>query len=480
METVQVTLNDVHAELWNRGVLLWLLYEHQKPIYTKIREVIASDEIFDNSYVIDCARQFGKSFIMFLIAVEECLRKPYTTIAYVAPLKSQVIEIVTEKTFRTIFETAPKDLIPKLDGSELVFKNGSRIRLAGTDNKNYANLRGGHAHQIFLDEAGFMSDLSDGVLPSVTPMLKTTGGKIIFASTPPENLDHDYYNTLREHEESNQISTFTIWHDKTLTQKQLEKIIHDCKGRDTTMFKREYECQRIADTSKQVVPQLTRDVADKILLPNEDYLLDPLYFYWKKYIVADWGGRDKTAILFAHYNYRTKKLVVEDHLDLNGSEVTPKVIATRIKEKTKRWEDNNHKTYYICDSNNIIIQNSMINDYKLPFVSTSKSNLKSQMVEKVKTWVYDDRLEFGPLAEFALKSAMSAHWDKSQDKFATSKIFGHYDHTAALVYLIRNVDEFQDPIPATIGYDPDKHFMVPEHISGLKKNTNKLNALFKR
>jgi len=239
---LQLTREQLIAELWKRGELRWLLYDHQKPVYDKIRQVLASDDEDMNSYVLDISRQYGKSFVMFLISVEECIRKAYTTIVYIGPLKSQVMEIVTENTFRVIFDTAPTDLIPKLDGSELVFMNGSRVRLAGTDNKNYLNVRGGSAHQIILDEAGFMNDLDIGVLPSVMPMLKTTGGKILFASTPPEQLDHPYYDVLKDHEENNNISTFTIRDDKSVTDKQMKAIIKSCRGEETTLFKREYLC----------------------------------------------------------------------------------------------------------------------------------------------------------------------------------------------------------------------------------------------
>jgi len=267
-KVIQSTKQDVYQELIRRGKLSWILYPHQRPIYDKIQEVLTSIETTDNSHVLDISRQFGKSFTMFLVAVEFCLAKPYQTVVYVAPLKKQVIEIVTESTFRTIFQYAPKELIPTLKDSELSFPNGSRIRLAGTDNHNYESLRGGAAHLILLDEAGFMSNLLNGVIPTVLPMLKTTQGKILYASTPPETLDHDYYEVLREHDESGNISTFTIHDDKSLTQRQLDTIISACKGADTTLFKREYECQRIAESSQQVIPELNFERALALTLPE--------------------------------------------------------------------------------------------------------------------------------------------------------------------------------------------------------------------
>lgn len=478
MTTVKTNRDEIIRELWYRGELRFILYRHQRPIYAKMREVIDSDEIDANSYVLDISRQFGKSFCLFLLAVEECLREPYVTVVYIAPLKKQVVEIVTQNTFRKVFETAPEELIPILKDSELVFHNGSRIRLAGTDNQNYSSLRGGLAHLILLDEAGFHSDLDVGVIPTVLPMTKTTGGKILFASTPPETLDHPYYDILREHDESGNISTFTIHDDKSLTQKQFDTIVSACKGQDTTLFKREYECQRIAESSQQVIPELTIEVGERILLTERRYR-DELYRFWQKYVVADWGGKDRTAIIFAHYNFRTKKVIIEDHLDLQGSEISSGRIAESIKAKVlSLWSDNEMPVRYICDSNNVLIQNDMNVVYQLPFTSTTKDRLASQMVQKVRDWIYDDRVEFAPEAEFVLKCAQSGWWAKGKDAFARSKIYGHYDALAALIYLIRNIDTTTDPVPRLLNVDPFNNFIMPNNNEMLSKQTRNLSNVF--
>jgi len=480
-KTIQSTKPEVYAELIRRGKLSWLLYKHQRPIYNKIQTVLNSTNTTDNSHVLDISRQFGKSFTMFLTAVEFCLAKPFQTVVYVAPLKKQVIEIVTENTFRIIFQYATKDCIPTLKDSELSFPNGSRIRLAGTDNHNYESLRGGVAHLVLLDEAGFMSNLLTGVIPTVLPMTKTTGGKLLYASTPPETLDHDYYEVLREHDESGNISTFTIHDDKSLTQRQLDTIISACKGRDTTLFKREYECQRIAESSQQVVPELTIEVASKILLPDNNYKQDQLFGYWKKYVVADWGGKDFTAIVFAHYNYQTKKVIIEDQLNLTGDKISSARIAKEIKDKINAlWPDpfSRKDMLYVCDSNNVLIQNDMNVTHGLPFVSTSKDRLAEQMVQKVRDWIYDERILFAPNAEFTLKSCMSGWWSKGRDKFAKSKIYGHYDHLAATIYLIRNIDTVHNPLPSLMGFDKHTQFIEQTPMVDLQGVNRELMQIF--
>ena len=482
-KVIHSTKDEVYKELFRRGKLSFILYPHQRPIYNKIQEVLTSTTTTDNSHVLDISRQFGKSLTMFLVAVEFCLAKPFQTVVYVAPLKKQVVEIVTENTYRVIFQHATKAQLPTLKDSELLFANGSRIRLAGTDNHNYESLRGGSAHLVILDEAGFMSNLNTGVIPTVLPMLKTTGGKIIYASTPPETLDHDYYDVLREHDESGNISTFTINDDKSLTEKQLNTIISACKGEDTTLFKREYLCQRIAESSQQVLPELTFEMAAKLRITNK-YKEDDLLQYWDKYVIADWGGKDHTAIVFAHYNYHQKKVVVEDQLNLTGNKISSARIAEEIKKKTiELWPDPTYrkKVYYWCDSNNVLIQNDMNATHHLPFVSTSKDRLAEQMVQKVRDWVYDERILFAPAAEFTLLSCMSGWWSKGKDKFATSKIYGHYDHLAAMVYLIRNVNTNNDTLPRLMGgINSYTHHIDANYNNNQQSTTNTLRNIFIR
>lgn len=468
---MKVSPSQIKQELWRRGNLEWLLYPHQKPIYDRIRAVLASDDPGMSSYVIDCARQFGKSFTEILVCIEESIRHPGSTQVFVAPMKSQANEIIYGNTLNVILTDCPDDIKPKIGDSAIEFPNGSRIRIAGTDNRNYENLRGGAAHNVFLDEAGFMSNLNDGVLAVVTPMTKTTDGKIIFSSTPPEELDHDYYDVLRYHEEAGLISTYTIWDDRTLTEKQLQKIINSCRGQDTVRFKREFECKRIADTARQVFPEFTMATAEII-----ETLKDPYYNYWHRYVVADWGGRDRTAILFAHYNHHQRKLIIEDYLDYEGIQVVPKTIAEGIRKKVQALWSNEGSISYICDSNNPILQQDMSITYRLNFVPTTKGSLE-QMVQRVRDWIYESRIAFLEPARHVASCCAAANWTRGRDSFATSKIYGHYDAAAALVYLVRNTNEHDNPVPRLHNFNP-----VLQYDSGtlepVRTQVQALNAVF--
>jgi hypothetical protein len=44
-------------------------------------------------------------------------------------------------------------------------------------------------------------------------------------------------------------------------------------------------------------------------------------------------------------------------------------------------------------------------------------------------------------------------WNEKRSEFARSKTLGHFDAIAALMYLIRNIDEATNPIPVKLGFN---------------------------
>lgn len=73
------------------------------------------------------------------------------------------------------------------------------------------------------------------------------------------------------------------------------------------------------------------------------------------------------------------------------------------------------------------------------------------MVNKVRLWFLSDRIEVHPRCEKLIGSLKAGIWDKHRKKFAESDVHGHYDLIAALVYLVRNVPEHENPVPQFFG-----------------------------
>lgn len=461
MTTPTLTREQALRLKWERGTLKFLLKPHQLPIYESIWACINDPDDEHTSHVINCSRQFGKSFTELLIATEFCIRVPASIVLFVAPMKSQALEVLTGKTYFTLFDTCPEDLKPKLDNSTVVFPNGSRLRLGGTDNRHYEHLRGGAAHLLILDEAGFMANLDDGVLPALQPMLTTTKGKTLFSSTPPPSLDHPYVDIYRTHAEEDRVSTFTIFENKSLTEGDLLKalkqtgstLIKNADGTEeplySTRFRREYLAEFVMENTIRLA-NAWHDHFIRELAPNE------YHQFHHRYVSMDPGTTDFNATLFGYYDHINRHLHLEAELVLNGNELDSRVLSESIKNIMKdRW--GSIKPYrMVADNNNLHLIADLKRIYELPFFGTSKGRLETTkakqdegMVNKVNTWLREGRISVHPRCEQLIGCLRYGIWKEigeNKREFAHSKTYGHYDAFAALVYMVRNVDQTTNPV----------------------------------
>jgi hypothetical protein len=458
-----VTKQDLIIAAWTKGALKFLLRKHQYPIYDAVWECILDKDPTHVSHVVSCARQFGKSFTEMVVAVEYCIRNPKSTVLFVAPLKSQAKEIINGGTYFTIFETCPLSLRPTIDNDVFVFPNGSRIRLGGTDNRNYENLRGGAAHLLILDEAGFMANLEDGVIPALQPMLDSTNGKTIYSSTPPPTLDHPYVDIYRHHRDIGHISSFTIYDNSSKSPEDLKKVHAETGStpeKFSTRFRREYLCEFVTEDSVLIA----RDWNDEFIGEPEPSEYDRM---WHRYITLDPGVVDMTAVLFGYYNHIERQLVIEDEIMINGPDLNTQLLAGLIKDRRDGlWGD--IKVYrHIADNNNLHLIQDISKLYGLPFYGTTKTRLETKgnqaegMVNKLNTWLREGRILINPRCEILIGSLKYGTWQTTGTtrQFARSKKYGHFDALAALVYMVRNVDVYTNPIPHLYKFNPETMYL---------------------
>ncbi len=144
------------------------------------------------------ARGNGKSFELVVLACETALRTPNQRILYCAPLKEDAEKIAKDLLDLNILLDAPADLKPEWIDGEYRFKNGSIIRFRGVNNDSDDRLRGPGYHLVILDEVGVYDRLRR-VLRIVKPVAKRFKGKIILATTPSEQEDHESTTIYEEH-----------------------------------------------------------------------------------------------------------------------------------------------------------------------------------------------------------------------------------------------------------------------------------------
>lgn len=448
-----LTITDIQAEAWRRGQLSWLLYKHQLPIYDAVWHAINKKEVL--KHVLNCSRRFGKTTVLSLIAIEYAFRFPNSQIRFAAPTGKSLRKIIMP-IFKMLLETCPKNIKPAYKSSEdaIVFHNGSQIHMAGTDNGHEENLRGTKSNLVLVDEAGSMDNLSYIIKSILVPQTLTVQGTIIIASTPSVSPDHDYYYIYKECQEDDAVSEFTIYDNKSITPETLAIYAKEAGGINSTTFLREYLVKFVTEQEQSIIPEWK---AEFVVDTEKD---QEYYNYFHRYVGLDIGVRDFTAAVFGYYNFRTATLHIEDEYTINGPDMTTDLLAQGIKDKEKEIWGELPVFKRIADNNNLILSYDLTRLHNLPFMPTNKSTLEA-MINQVRMMVAEGRLTIHPRCEMLTGCLAYGIWKNRAGKleFGKSKKYGHYDHLAALVYLIRNLDTFTNPIPAHHGMNNSTHWL---------------------
>ena len=460
------------ALCWKKGLLSYKLREHQMPVYLALWDAI--NKKGQSKYVINCARRFGKSFISVLVAVEFAIRKKNAQIRFAAPTQKELIKII-RPIIAIIYEDAPEGLKPKwskVDGAYR-FPNGSELHIAGVNADHADDLRGTASHLNIVDEAGFVDDLNYLVKSVLTPQTLTTGGKTLLVSTPPKTPDHPYYEYARDAEQNGRYSKFTIYDNSSLDAEQIADAEREAGGRDSTDFRREYLCEWVVDENLQIIPEWNEG------LIGEDSLEHPFCKFWHRYDAMDLGVKDLTAVLFAHYNFGDATLYIDDELDISGPKMTTDLLVRLIKQKEDSYRFGNPKVYRrISDNNNLQLLNDLTLMHDLPFSPVRKLASLEQMVNRLRLMVREGRIKINPRCEKLIGCLKYGIWNERHKDFDRSDKYGHYDHLAALIYLVLMLDTHTNPIPVTYGFNSQTMINRPEGFGNLSKNAQVIRLAF--
>lgn len=458
---------------WTRGLLSYKLKKHQQPVYKAVWNSINTPDAL--KYVINCSRRFGKTFTLCLVAIEFAIRNTGVQIRFAAPTAKSLRKIIYP-IFKIILSDCPDSLKPQFKSQDdvIVFGNGSEIHLAGTDAGHSESLRGTASHLNILDEAGSMDELDYIMRSILMPQTLTTKGKTILASTPSVSAAHDYYTIYRECKEEGNVSEFTILDNTSLDDETIELFAKESGGRESTTWKREYLCQFVTDSDLAVIPEWNPQY-------TQQYEKDQYYNYYHKYVALDTGVRDFSAALFAVYDFRRATLHIEDEYTINGPEMTTAKLAKAIADKEEALWGKQKVNLRVADNNNLVIIQDMSVIHDLPFKATNKEKLEA-MVNEVRMWVQEGRITIDPRCEMLSGAIQFAVWNprKQQHEFARSKKYGHYDHLAALIYLVRNIDTFTNPVPMLHNTPQSTHWINKEMMQDRSSSAFVIENLFKR
>ncbi len=453
-EVTQEQIDIINQSLWIKGDLGRKLHDAQQFL----------DRVYCDSlkqlFVGNCSRQWGKSYWAVTKAVETAIKIPRAQIRYGAAFQTDLVDFIIP-AFDKVLEDAPPAQKGRRVGNFYVFPNGSRIKLVGLD-KNPNGLRGNTLDLIIIDECGFVSNLDYIYKSIIIPAtLHRPNCKVIFISTPPSTPAHAFVDYVQKAELEGAYVKLDIYTNPRITPDDIHRMIDEIGGTDSTTFRRECLCEFVTDSDLAIIPEWKDSYIQD--LPRDEF-----YKYYHKYVGMDLGVKDLTAMLYGYYDFKRASLVIEDEDQMNGPSMNTLLLKGAIIQKEKElWANdqtprdyNNNPVPFrrVSDNNWPILIQDLSSLHNLTFIETNKDNLEA-MINEVRLMVQAGQLIINPRCKKLIGCLKHGVWDNKKKQFARSTVYGHFDHLAALIYLIRNLAKSTNPIPASHGHENHRSWM---------------------
>lgn len=450
---------EITNELWRRGVLVHLMHSVQREMFELY---LKADE--QSTLVWLLARQSGKSYLLAIIALMEAIQNPNSIVKLLTDTKLHV-QTIFEPLFREILEDCPDDVRPEYLPSKFiyVFPNGSQIQMAGTDANNAERLRGQKSSLILVDEAAFCNNLKYNVMSILFPTTTHTGGKIILASTPPEEPDHEFIEFIEIAEQEGFLTKKTLFDNPLLTDEKKQHIISKFVGGvNNPNFKREYLCELIRDENRTVIPEFDEELAQVVV---REYHKPPFY---TPYVAMDLGFKDLTVCVFGYYDFKQDKVIIEDEIVKEGKDLKLNKFADEILLKEEQLWMNILTNELIKPEVRVSdIEYIVINEInrasmgRLNFQAVKKApGYKLPLINQLRVMLQSEKIYINPRCTVLIQHLKNARWKdaSAKDDFARSPGLGHYDAVDALLYLIKSVNYTKNPYPINHGRNVDDTF----------------------
>jgi len=444
-------LSKEHARylLWERGNLNWKLHAGQDTIEKYYRGI--SKKLF----VANCSRRLGKTFWACTKAIECALgsKNRWPRIKYASAFKNDLKEFAIP-AFEFLLLDCPDEFRPiwRSTDSKYIFPhNGAEIQLIGLDKRPDGG-RGNYCDLYIFEEAGQIENLEYLFSSVVWPMtLRRDGAKIVMISTPSPSPAHPFEEFCERARIDDAYVELDIYKNPLLTEKEISEAREACLTESDWL--REFMCQHVVDENLAIVPEWKPEYAKDLKKPT-------YYDYLHRYVGMDLGTRvDLTAILFGYWDSIERFLYIEDEADITGPKMTTPDLADLIQTKEENlWHGLDAPYRRISDNDNPLLLQDLGALHDMHFMSTGKDELKA-MVNDIRRLVKAGKLIIHPRCKKLLGALRGGIWDKHRRKFGRSKMYGHFDHVAALMYLVRNLNQHENPVPCERGVVTDSYYL---------------------
>lgn len=435
----------VKYRLWYDGDLSWKLWPQQEPIYYGIRRLTAAVV----EVVVLCARQFGKSHLGVLLAIEDCLKFQDSCILLMGPTLKQAMSIVTPR-LKAIAKDAPPGLI-KPSKSEAKWYIGSSELVVGGFDINSTSQRGKTVQRIYIEEVvdSNPDDYQESMRSDLGPALThSKEGRMIFLSTLPKVPDHPFItDTMAKAEMNGVLFSYTIEDNKQLSPEQKARCIELAGGVNSIDYRREYLNEIIRDPGLVVVPDFDRDVHVRSVMEPQSA---------NGQVTVDWGGtRDFTVALLHWYDYQIDKMIVWDEVWFPNNTPTDKIMPAILEMIARRPEgvnmtDAEGRSKLVADVPGQLAVDLMSAGYTI--TAPPKDDWQAS-INNTALQFTQNRIQIDPRCKLLATTLNSGTFNKQRNDFERSGALGHCDAIACLMYAVRTQDRANPFKPVVRGLD---------------------------
>ena len=450
------------AEAWARGRIRWKLDSGQRKWLSDFDK---TPEHSSSVWLI--GRQRGKSHAALTLAIETLLAKPLQIVRYTALTGKNAAAIVVP-TLESILSDCPRDLRPEISehAGTAKFKNGSVFTWSGTDNKQYERQRGPRCHLYLADEFCFYDDLL-AVERAILPQRTTTGGRVLYLSTPPESEGHGSVERIRAAQASGFFQHDTIHSNPRLGAGGVEQIAKGEAERlglsleslyASSYWRREYLAEIVTEANRAVVPVWPSVAATATVRKVRPHIFDG-------YVSVDFGfSPDPSAALFAWLD-DGGHLHVESELEVHGRTLSE--FAERAKEiERQHWSANRwdgtlwgardlratlpefleravsavapRQPYLRVGDNAPLVLSELSASHGYSVIPSEKDN-KQLAVDSLNQLLAEGRITIEPSCIRLLTQLHTTIWNRQRTAYERTTR-DHGDLVDCLVYLVRNLN----------------------------------------
>ena len=454
---------------WQVGRLDYRLRNVQKAIKKSWQD---SKQV-SRKFYIESTRRLGKSSLLLHLMTEECLKHENTRWCFFAPVKDGLMDYIGPILQKTL-EDCPDDMRPKFDRNRfmLQFYNGSSVLFRGANNQQHRVRRGLDLDGAGVDEGRDVDNLRELVDSVIFPSLFSKNGYLIISSTPADSYAHDLYAYRQMAEVEGWLFECDIYkaaqYDPlAFPEERIQEWRKETPRED--IWAREYLCKWVIDSSRVAVPEW-----DAVHV-REYIKRDVFYPFYHHYIGIDWGSKDFTALIFATWDFKRAKLVVEGELTFSGTEVRSDRVADAVTlMKYKLWGEDAEIYKMISDNSDPILINELNAHPGMNCIPVYKEKSLEAMLNQFRILVSSGKIEVYSTCPMLLSNLKNAVWDKARGKLDKDPFNHHFDHLMALVYLTRGLVPNENPIPTGFGIDGTRIIDLNFDKHGQKSETAKV------